>query len=408
MRDTGGMRAMYRVFAFDLVAKVAIGVAMLLIIRMMPTAEYANYTFALSAAALAQQGVIAAFNRVYIVGHETLRLGGAEWGFVGVQLALFGAIAVLLFPFRDVFGGAYGPLLALVAATTLAEAAKTFYQRDLRFREFSFVEIGRALLFVALVLAAGIVLRRHMRAGHALLAQALAMLLAFVVATRHLPPPTRAAANQLRILLGDVLLGRYRNLLLYFVATAAFAQVEVFVLRRLATPEVLATFGASFRYYVLLSLALGAVHTVLLPIIQRARLDGTLREVVRRQQRLLAVFVPVVVLGAWLSAWIIPLIDGGRYPESIAVFRVLCASAIVSFALSPYSNVLISDGEFRFMLVSVLVASALSLGLNVVLVPRLGALGAALTMLVAFGLFNGATFLRARAIIRRGPRPVAA
>lgn len=396
---------MYQVFAFDLAAKAAIGAATLLLIRAMPATEYAHYTFALSMAALAQQGVIAAFNRVYIVAGDALGASDGEWVFVGVQLLLFAVLGVALIPFRGAFAGAFVPSLVLVGAMALSESAKTFYQRDLRFREFSFVEIGRAALFLALVVLATLGLRSRLEAGHALLAQAAAMALAFAVTARRLPLPARGAAARVLPLLREIVAGRFLFLLLYFVALAAFAQVEVWVLKALADEATLATFGASFRYYVLLSLALGAVHTVLLPLIQRAREEGSLAEVVRQQQRLLAIFVPIVLLGAWLSGWLIPMIDGGRYPGSVPVFRILCLSAIVSFALSPYANVLISDGEYRFMFVGAVLASVLSLLLNVVLVPRFGATGAAVTMLVAYGLFNGVVFLRARAVIRGAAAP---
>jgi O-antigen/teichoic acid export membrane protein len=78
-----------------------------------------------------------------------------------------------------------------------------------------------------------------------------------------------------------------------------------------------------------------------------------------------------------------PWVDQGRYPDSVAAFRVLAVSTVVSFAFSPHVNMLMKLERFRFLVA----LAALALGVNVLLllllVPRYGAIGASVAMLIA-------------------------
>lgn len=400
------MKAVVQVFSFDVLAKGFLALATILLIRFMPEQEYATYTLALSLVGLIYQGYIAAFNRLYIVSYHDLSLGEADRGFLGAQLVGIAALAVGAAPFLHGMGIAYVAAVALAMATCFAEYAKVRFQRDLRFFNSSMVEVGRATLFVLLV--AGIVALMGMatRASYALLAQALSMLVAFYVVSRRQLHATDFRLRHSIGMLETLLAGEDRNLFLYFVILAVFGQIDIFVLKACSDAKQLASYGSAFRYYTLVSLALGAVHTVLLPSIQQGRASGALRVLIQRQQRLLLMFVPVVLVGAWLSGWFIPRIDLGRYPAAVSVFRLLCLSAIVSFAFSPHANLVISDRAYRFMVGMVVVVLVLGVVLDLLLIPHFGATGAAAGHLLSFGVLNTSFYLRARRSLDTTPAMV--
>ena len=396
------MKAILQVFSFDLLSKLFLGLATIALIRYMPEQEYATYTVALSLVSLVSQGYVLAFNRLYIVGYEDLGLDGSDSGFLAIQLIGIGIIAAVAAPFLHTLGPAYVAAIALALAMCLSEYVKTWFQRDLKFFDSSMIEIARSGIFFAIVLAIIATKEITVHASYVLLAQAFSMSLVFVLARRGRTGlgGARPRLRQSLAVLKALLRGDDRYLFAYFVILAVFGQVDIFILKALSDANQLASYGSAFRYYVLLSLALGAVHTVLLPAIHHARSTGGIGAVVRQQQRLSLVFAPVVLLGAWLSGWIIPMVDTGRYPAAVPVFRLLCLSAIVSFAFSPHANLVVSDKSYRFLVTLVIAVLVIGVLLDLLLVPIAGAVGAAAGHLVAFGILNFGSYLRARRSLR--------
>jgi O-antigen/teichoic acid export membrane protein len=78
-----------------------------------------------------------------------------------------------------------------------------------------------------------------------------------------------------------------------------------------------------------------------------------------------------------------PWVDQGRYPDSVTAFRVLALSAVVSFAFSPHVNMLLKLERFRFLVTLVTLALCANVVLLLLLVPRYGAVGAAVAVLIA-------------------------
>jgi O-antigen/teichoic acid export membrane protein len=393
----GGVRSMVRVFSFDVVSKLMLGGMAVALIRVMPAPEYARYTVALAVINFAAQTLSSSFNRIYIVGYERLKLHGSSSSFLGFQLLAVGVAAVAGLPFRGVAGGLYAAVVAVTAATCLSEFAKTVYQQELRFARFTQVELARSLLTVGGVAAAVWVARGGVRAGGVLAVQAAAMASVFSLTmlrrvkgreVLHPGAAWRFAAQVAR--------GRYGWLFAYFVLLGLLSQLDVFLLSTLAPEGEVAAYGAAFRFYSLLSLALASVHAVLLPTLQKVSGPAEQDEVLARQWKMLAVFAPVVLCGAWLSGWIIPWLDGGRYPDAVPAFRILALSAILSFAFSPHSHVLLRLQDFRFLCLLVVVALPLHAALLRTLVPPDGAVGAAVSTLAAFAVVNGSIFARSR------------
>jgi O-antigen/teichoic acid export membrane protein len=69
---------------------------------------------------------------------------------------------------------------------------------------------------------------------------------------------------------------------------------------------------------------------------------------------------PVVValaVVALLAPVVIPIVDGGRYPDSIPIFQLLLASALFTYATMPGPNLLMTQRRYR--LLAALYAAAL-------------------------------------------------
>ncbi|HXY22492.1 MAG TPA: polysaccharide biosynthesis C-terminal domain-containing protein [Burkholderiaceae bacterium] len=397
------MRRFAFVLSADIFAKGVLAFVTIALIRFLEPGTYAAYTFAIAVATAASQTLAASFNRIYIVGHEKLALSERVESFLGLQLALVLCVAVLAAGWSDLFGGTYLAVVFLGLAMVLSDFAKTFFQQQNRFSRYSGIEVARALLQAIAVAAVLTIGGERLRASPVLAAQATALLVASLAGLGTRVRWHRAADPRTYYPLArEILVGRYGVLVAYFGAVALFSQVDVFMLRWLAPTDSLAAYGAALRYYALLSLALGAVHAVLLPAIQKATSAQELAALYRKHSQLVLAFVPAVGILAFAAQWLLPLVDRGRYPESVTVFRVLALSSIVSFAFSPHVNLLMKLERFDFLLRLILVASAVAIALHAILIPRWGALGAAIATLLASALVTVRIFFCARDARRQG------
>jgi O-antigen/teichoic acid export membrane protein len=391
------MKSIVQVFSFDIASKVLLGVLGILLIRFMPEAEYARYTFAAALVAFASQTITGTFNRIYIVGYERLKLRGAAPAFLVLQLLAITLVVLLALPFRGRLAGAYGLAVAVVFAICLSEYSKTVSQQALQFRRFSLIEVARSALFLGAVLALVARDGQGIRAEQVLLLQAASMALVFLAASgrRSLFAGGMPLREFLRVASGILRQG-YRYLFGYFALMALLSQMDVFMLQGISTEREVAVYGAGFRFYLLLSLALAAVHAVLLPVLQRVETTEEQDEILARHFGMVRLFAPAVALGAVAAGWVIPWVDGGKYPAAVVVFRILAASAVISFAFSPYVNILMRFEDFRWLLGLVCAALLAHAGLSMALLPRYGAVGAATVTLLVFGTLNASIFVRVR------------
>lgn len=395
------MREFARVFSFDIVSKGALGLIGIALIRLMPAAEYAKYTFALTFLSFAQQSVVGTFNRVYILMPERAGTAAGEVpALLGAQFLVLAALALLGLPFSGRLGFLYAAVVVLVGAACLYEFARTTFQKALDFKTFSVMDLQRAVLFGALVLLAVVALGKDTSAAAIIGAQAAAYLLVCWRATAdrlHAAAlPDRAA---LRELARSLLAGGHQLLFAYFFLIGLFTQVDVFMLVALGDDTMVASYGSAYRYYAILALALGSAHAVLLPMIPQVGSRQELDELLGKHLRLVVSFTALVFAAALASGWFIPLVDAGKYPDAVPVFRILSVSIVVSFAFSPHVNLLLRHGQYRFLVILVACALAVALAGNYLLIPTHGAIGAALATFASSMLVTVTIYLRSKTLI---------
>lgn len=378
------MRAVFQVFSFDLASKALLGILGMLLIRYLPQAEYAAYTLALSLVAFSSQSLVASFNRIYIVAYKKLRLKNTEIAFLALQLLLIAGLILLGIPLSFSLGSLYWIIAALAAATCLSEFSKTFFQQDLKFLTFSLIEFFRSVLFFCCTLLLVYLQQRKLTASAILLIQTVVLLgVSWRALGKKLTGLKSAGFSEITRFSREIIKGEYRYLFAYFFILGIFTQTDIFMLGILGDNNMLATYGSAFRYYSILSLALGSVHVVLLPMIQQASNDRELFEVFAKQKKMILIFIPAVLLAGWLAQWVIPFIDNGKYPGAVLSFRILCVSAIISFAFSPHVNLVMRFERFGFLFRLICIALILNVATNMLFIPKFGAAGVAIATLIS-------------------------
>lgn len=168
-------------------------------------------------------------------------------------------------------------------------------------------------------------------------------------------------------------------LTVYYLVSAGYAYIGVFLVAALLDAEELASYGAATRYF---AIVLGPVPA-LLAVLRVRTSQHDLVDSVRVQLDFLKSWIrratpPVLAILAVAAAaapWVIPLVDGGKYPDSVPVFEILLVSALFSYATMPAANLLMTQRRYRVL--------ALLYGGQLVLTCGLGAAAG-----VAFGV-NG-------------------
>jgi O-antigen/teichoic acid export membrane protein len=243
--------------------------------------------------------------------------------------------------------------IGLAAGFTLGHAsielAMYHFQAHLRFIRGGVAGVSRnaAILAVAIAATAGLV-----EGGAAVAAWTVGGVVAVALVTCVPIALSTLGTRTLAGLRGDF--GRESGwLTLYYLASAGFAYASMFVVASLLDDEAVASFGAALRYT---AIVMGPAPALLAII----RIRTSQRDIVDSAQRQAAMLVgwvkratlPVAgVLGvaALAAPLAIPLIDDGRYPDSIPVFQLLLIGALVNYATMPSANLLMSKRRYKLL-----------------------------------------------------------
>lgn len=365
----------------------------------MDSFEFSHYVLAFSIAILFGQVFSSSFNRIYVIGFKQLHLDRKLRPFLITQILMVVTACLIFLPFIKLPPSVLFSIAIFSITFTLFEASKTIYQQQQRFIKYSVIELARALLICTVVGSFIWVMQGKLYAWQALTAHSLGMLAVFLIVTILLnvnKHASHSSVNDKSTLFRIIVFGPYKYLFGYFVIISIFTQLDVLMLWFGSTDFELATYGSAFRYYGLLSMALGAIHVVLLPAIQNAEYGTELRKIFASHRNIIKLFIPILIIGAFSANYILPWVDSGKYPSAVTAFQILCISALLSIAFSPHVNLLMRIGKFKFLFILICVASVLNFILNYILIPIYGAIGAALATGISSATVTVPIYLQSR------------
>jgi len=392
------------ILVLDVVGKVLVAGAGLLIIRFMAPSLFADLTLSGSVRSFLNGVFAASFNRIYIVGYRRFRVDDSAPSLLAAQFVLLAAAGAAFLPFALALGWLYPFVLGWVFSQAFYDFVRTQNQHRFEFRTFALYEITKSAIFGLGVVALSVLRADRMGAAEIVVLHAASMVAAvFALSRSEAIDLLRAPKHALWWHLKSMMETEYKYLFLYTVVLASLAQVDVFMLRARADDQALASYGSAFQYYALAVLLVSAVQAILLPAVQHASSVSEIDTLFRKHRKLLVLTFPLFFLGAWLAGWVLPLIDRGKYPEAVLAFRILTASAFLSLAFSPHATVVMRYEDFRFQAGLALGVLLGSTGLQFALIPRFGPAGAALGVLASYAVLNGANYARAAWLMARRP-----
>jgi O-antigen/teichoic acid export membrane protein len=242
------------------------------------------------------------------------------------------------------------------------EMAVFHYQAQLAFTRAGLLQVARSAVQVLVAVAATAGL---LESGAAIgLWFAIGVGLVALVVAAPLALATRGARRGLE---GRFGFGRETAALtLYSMASAGWAYLDLFLVAALLDDAAVAAYGAALRY---VSIVLGPVPAMVSVLrvrtAQSDMIDSDEAQIamMRRWARQTAPPVlAILAIAAIAAIWVIPLIDGGRYPDSVPIFQVLLATAFAQLITLPNSSLLIAQERYT----SLAWVNTAAVGLNVV------------------------------------------
>jgi len=372
-------------FVSDVIGRLLLLLLFVLAARMLSTADFGGYAYALAIGLLlgqlADAGIGITLLRSLAAESDSRARGFLFWAATAARSLL---TAPLFFVAAVLAAGAgsspeRGGELAIVAATQMVGSFGDLWIQLLRERGRLDLEAVVGLASRATILLIGALM---LTAGLGLLGLAVAHLLGTgigVIAAQLLTRRMISWRPALRI--PDVA----RMLVAAFPVGAAAAlsllmfRVDVVLLEALRGPEPVAAFSAAHRLYEAAVLLPAAVMAGTFPALARSMADlVAFRQRIREVAVLLATYGVAATLAGWLLAPIVvPLIFGSSYAGSGQLLQVMVL-AVPFLALNALlTQALIAVRRAWREAAAVALALAVAVAVNLALIPSLGAVGAA-------------------------------
>lgn len=181
------------------------------------------------------------------------------------------------------------------------------------------------------------------------------------------------------------------------------ARVDQVLLGLLASQAALGTYAVAVNGSEVLFYLPSAVATALLPVVARSDAAAGVERTLRVFRAVIVVTLAAVLVAAALGPVLLPLVFGEAYAGSVEPFLWLLPSAFGFAASAVFSNALLASGAPALSSLGPVVSLAVGVALDLVLMPKLGAVGAAMAASVAL-LTGGAVAVVAYGV-RAGLRP---
>lgn len=188
------------------------------------------------------------------------------------------------------------------------------------------------------------------------------------------------------------------------MANFIYSRTDILMLGKIAPLDV-AAYGASRSLSGMILMVTAAANMVLLPLISRMWKQGRRTLVMGRVWSTVLIaeilMMPVIALYVIFPRQVLDFVYSGKYSEGWPIILVLGALSLVRPLGSFFSCAAAAVGKPQYSFYSVIISSIFNIGLNIILIPRLGGFGAALATAAAviFGtiwiVFTSSRYIRA-------------
>lgn len=170
------------------------------------------------------------------------------------------------------------------------------------------------------------------------------------------------------------------------IAITVYYSFDTILLGIFRGGDEVAYYAAAYRVILPILTLAGAVGTVAIPHLSFlvARDGPAVRMTVTGLSRQMILWaLPMAVGGALAAEPIIRLLYGPEFSQAVAPFRILVWSVVTVYANAAFAFLLLARGGDRRYLAAAAAGAVVNMGLNLVVIPLAGMIGAALTTIVS-------------------------
>jgi len=168
--------------------------------------------------------------------------------------------------------------------------------------------------------------------------------------------------------------------------------VATLMLGYFKTPEIVGLYNAAYPLAQFISIPLTALLLIYSPIAtglySRRLMPALRRDYTISTKWLMFVTLPIFLVLFLFPEAVLNLLFGAAYVPAATALRILALGFIISNLLGPNAATLIAMGRPRFLMWTTLATAVLNIVLNILLIPPLGIVGAAIASAVAIILGN--------------------
>jgi len=251
----------------------------------------------------------------------------------------------------------------------------------------------------------------HLSFANLFYAYVIALVLTFigllVYTMKRLPQPLTSAGWQSNAVLRKELVIFSLPLLITAILATIVFWLDSLLLGYFKTPEIVGLYNAASPLAKFISDPLGLMLLIYTPVATGLYSQNLMAEL-RRSYLISTKWIFSLTLPFFLVLFLFPeavlnLFFGPTYVSAAPALRILSLGFIISNLFGPNQSILLALGKSRFIMWTALAAAITSVILNVVLIPPLGIVGAAIAIAVAVNLVRIVIAIKAYSSCRAQP-----
>ncbi len=398
----------FKVYFFDMIAKLFTVIISILIIRCLTEDDYAQYTLFGSIGSFISgvlgSGIGLAYTRYAVIlrqkkaGMDAILYKSLRKRMVYTVLLLFIiTIFILLltsnFTFIFTLGVVYGLTLALYQLNVVFFQARERYSVGGIISNIKNIAVAIAIYIVFLVPG-------KIRVFPVLIIYSSAILVSWIITTCYInfllineKIEFDKRTNYLGIMFQESVW-----IILYMFMLSAFNQLDVLILNYTRPASDVAHYGVAYKYYANVLSLLPALQVVL-----RVK-NSSLEMVENPKYRNMSVIawikkstpfaILLLIVGCITAQFAFPFLNGHVYDSAILTFNILLIGACLSYVTAPNVSVMLAAKKHKLLFLLSIGSFLINFIGNIIFIPKFGANAAAITTVMAhFFLNGGSTFI---------------
>lgn len=390
------------VFFFDILGKVIVGLQTIIIIRLLSISDYAKYTNFNEISIIIQNFIGSGLAMTYITKmsvnpNARFFLYKSFSKYVIVSSGIVLCLTNLLSNIYQIENALVVLSIILGCTLSLTKLAQCYYQVK---GEYAFsgkiINYKNILIFLFLVLT--YVALKKVTVFTLCVAVVVSTMVSYFLIYKRLYTESISDFTMNQNIIGayDVLKSSFW-LLGYLFFANSFNTICLFIANKFGTPNDVAAFGVSIKYFSIAMLLLSSIQTVLrVKTCQNTFInDKTYRNnfINNWTRKTLFISSAIALLFGLLSKYVFPILNGDKYPESIVLFQILMVALILGYTFSINTVIMISLGKEKVLFIISLICWLIAFLTCYSLYPYIGIYSAACSIIISNFLLNFSNYL---------------